>query len=149
MRKPSFSLFGKFKQLSDRENDAAGLRQQLIPYFISSHPGCQYRRYGRTRCRNKKTSISTWNRYRTSRLPPMTVATGYTTPAYTHIPAKRYTQPPMHAKNLISACSSSGTTPSTEDKSPDTTQHRPSRPDIQNLRFSPATPQDSTQQTQK
>ncbi len=40
MRKPSFSLFGKFKQLFDRENDAAGLRQQLIPYFISSHPGC-------------------------------------------------------------------------------------------------------------
>lgn len=40
MRKPSFDLFGKFKQLFDRENAAAGLRQQLIPYFISSHPGC-------------------------------------------------------------------------------------------------------------
>lgn len=40
MRKPSFELFGKFKQLFDRENQAAGLNQQLIPYFISSHPGC-------------------------------------------------------------------------------------------------------------
>lgn len=40
MRKPSFELFGRFKQLFDRENAAAGLRQQLIPYFISSHPGC-------------------------------------------------------------------------------------------------------------
>lgn len=40
MRKPSFELFGKFKQLFDHENAAAGLRQQLIPYFISSHPGC-------------------------------------------------------------------------------------------------------------
>lgn len=40
MRKPSFELFGKFKQLFDRENQAAGLKQQLIPYFISSHPGC-------------------------------------------------------------------------------------------------------------
>lgn len=40
MRKPSFELFGKFKQIFDRENQAAGLRQQLIPYFISSHPGC-------------------------------------------------------------------------------------------------------------
>ncbi|MBO4942349.1 MAG: YgiQ family radical SAM protein [Muribaculaceae bacterium] len=41
MRKPSFELFGRFKQIFDRENAAAGLRQQLIPYFISSHPGCE------------------------------------------------------------------------------------------------------------
>ena len=40
MRKPSFALFEEFKHLFDRENDTAGLRQQLIPYFISSHPGC-------------------------------------------------------------------------------------------------------------
>lgn len=40
MRKPSFELFGEFKRIFDRENEAAGLRQQLIPYFISSHPGC-------------------------------------------------------------------------------------------------------------
>lgn len=40
MRKPSFSLFEKFKQLFDDENRRSGLRQQLIPYFISSHPGC-------------------------------------------------------------------------------------------------------------
>ncbi|MDE6206230.1 MAG: YgiQ family radical SAM protein, partial [Muribaculaceae bacterium] len=40
MRKPSFDLFGQFKEIFDRENNAAGLRQQLIPYFISSHPGC-------------------------------------------------------------------------------------------------------------
>lgn len=40
MRKPSFSLFGRFKALFDRLNLKYGLRQQLIPYFISSHPGC-------------------------------------------------------------------------------------------------------------
>lgn len=40
MRKPSFELFGKFNALFERENVRAGLRQQLIPYFISSHPGC-------------------------------------------------------------------------------------------------------------
>lgn len=40
MRKPSFELFGKFNALFERENSRAGLRQQLIPYFISSHPGC-------------------------------------------------------------------------------------------------------------
>lgn len=40
MRKPPFELFGKFNALFERENQRAGLRQQLIPYFISSHPGC-------------------------------------------------------------------------------------------------------------
>lgn len=40
MRKPSFALFREFKRLFDRVNADAGLRQQLIPYFISSHPGC-------------------------------------------------------------------------------------------------------------
>ncbi len=40
MRKPSFSLFKRFKQIFDRVNRKYGLNQQLIPYFISSHPGC-------------------------------------------------------------------------------------------------------------
>ncbi|MDO4930937.1 MAG: YgiQ family radical SAM protein [Bacteroidales bacterium] len=40
MRKPSFKLFHEFKAIFDRINREAGLRQQLIPYFISSHPGC-------------------------------------------------------------------------------------------------------------
>jgi len=40
MRKPSFQYFGQFKQQFDRINREAGLNQQLIPYFISSHPGC-------------------------------------------------------------------------------------------------------------
>ncbi|MBR1415543.1 MAG: YgiQ family radical SAM protein [Prevotella sp.] len=41
MRKPSFKLFGEFKRLFDRINREEGLRQQIIPYFISSHPGCR------------------------------------------------------------------------------------------------------------
>lgn len=40
MRKPSFSLFRKFKRTFDEVNRSCGLRQQLIPYFISSHPAC-------------------------------------------------------------------------------------------------------------
>lgn len=40
MRKPSFSLFRRFKVLFDKVNHKYGLNQQLIPYFISSHPGC-------------------------------------------------------------------------------------------------------------
>lgn len=41
MRKPSFEQFRRFKTRFDRINAAAGLRQQLIPYFISSHPACR------------------------------------------------------------------------------------------------------------
>ncbi|MBD5225675.1 MAG: YgiQ family radical SAM protein [Bacteroidales bacterium] len=41
MRKPSFSQFYDFKKIFDRVNDRYSLRQQLIPYFISSHPGCR------------------------------------------------------------------------------------------------------------
>lgn len=41
MRKPSFRLFHTFKRLFDRINQQAGLHQQIIPYFISSHPGCR------------------------------------------------------------------------------------------------------------
>ncbi|HJD92738.1 MULTISPECIES: YgiQ family radical SAM protein [Bacteroides] len=41
MRKPSFSQFYEFKKIFDQVNRETGLRQQLIPYFISSHPGCR------------------------------------------------------------------------------------------------------------
>ena len=40
MRKPSFDLFSEFKLLFDRVCRKHGLKQQIIPYFISSHPGC-------------------------------------------------------------------------------------------------------------
>ena len=40
MRKPSFEQFEQFKRTFDRINREEGLRQQIIPYFISSHPGC-------------------------------------------------------------------------------------------------------------
>jgi len=39
MRKPSFELFKKFKSFFDQVNQKENLNQQLIPYFISSHPG--------------------------------------------------------------------------------------------------------------
>lgn len=40
MRKPSFKLFYDFKRIFDDINRRKKLRQQIIPYFISSHPGC-------------------------------------------------------------------------------------------------------------
>jgi uncharacterized radical SAM protein YgiQ len=40
MRKPPFSVFEQFKKIFDKINLENSLKQQLIPYFISSHPAC-------------------------------------------------------------------------------------------------------------
>lgn len=40
MRKPSFEQFFEFKKIFEKINEKHNLRQQIIPYFISSHPGC-------------------------------------------------------------------------------------------------------------
>ena len=40
MRKPSFMQFKQFKRIFDVVCRSQRLRQQIIPYFISSHPGC-------------------------------------------------------------------------------------------------------------
>lgn len=40
MRKPSFEQFFEFKKIFEEINEKHNLRQQIIPYFISSHPGC-------------------------------------------------------------------------------------------------------------
>ncbi len=41
MRKPSFKYFKKFKEKYDKIQEKHDLKQPLIPYFISSHPGCE------------------------------------------------------------------------------------------------------------
>jgi uncharacterized radical SAM protein YgiQ len=41
MRKPEFEMYHEFKKLFDRINQKHQLNQQLIPYFISSHPACK------------------------------------------------------------------------------------------------------------
>ncbi|MBN1250900.1 MAG: YgiQ family radical SAM protein [Bacteroidales bacterium] len=41
MRKPSFKFFKKFNSIFEKINKSANLNQQLIPYFISSHPASQ------------------------------------------------------------------------------------------------------------
>ncbi|MFZ4402196.1 MAG: YgiQ family radical SAM protein [Bacteroidales bacterium] len=40
MRKPSFDLFNSFKTKFDQISENAGINQQIVPYFISSHPAC-------------------------------------------------------------------------------------------------------------
>ena len=50
MRKPSFKLFRELTARFNTINNREHLRQQIIPYFISSHPGCslghKYQRIG-------------------------------------------------------------------------------------------------------
>ena len=41
MRKTDFKLFEKLKQVFESINLKHGLNQQLTPYFIASHPGCE------------------------------------------------------------------------------------------------------------
>lgn len=41
MRKPSFELFYDLKEKFESISAKKGLKQQIIPYFISSHPGCE------------------------------------------------------------------------------------------------------------
>ncbi|GAB4024783.1 MAG: hypothetical protein Fur0010_27980 [Bdellovibrio sp.] len=41
MRKPSFKLFAQFKTRFEEISKRVGLNQEIIPYFISSHPGCK------------------------------------------------------------------------------------------------------------
>ena len=40
MRKPSFEYFKIFKERFEAVSKKMGLKQEIIPYFISSHPGC-------------------------------------------------------------------------------------------------------------
>ena len=40
MRKPSWEQYERFYRFFEQVNKEAGMKQQLIPYFISSHPGC-------------------------------------------------------------------------------------------------------------
>lgn len=40
IRKPAFSVFYQFKKIFDKINKEQNLKQQLIPYFMSSHPAC-------------------------------------------------------------------------------------------------------------
>lgn len=40
MGKPSFRLFERLRMEFDKHNQNKGIRLQLVPYFISSHPGC-------------------------------------------------------------------------------------------------------------
>ncbi len=74
MRKPSFKLFDAFKKKFDRFNAKAGLKQQLIPYFISSHPGSQLEDMADLACQTKEAGFQL-EQVQDFTPTPMTVAT--------------------------------------------------------------------------
>lgn len=57
MHKPSFELYHVLSEAFRRENIAQALKLQLVPYFISSHPGCTQRDMSLLAARFKKDRI--------------------------------------------------------------------------------------------
>jgi len=74
MRKPPFSQFEEFKRLFDSVNKRHNLRQQLIPYFISSHPGCHETDMAKLAIKTKKLDFHL-EQVQDFTPTPMTVAT--------------------------------------------------------------------------
>ncbi|MDP6053913.1 MAG: YgiQ family radical SAM protein [Candidatus Latescibacteria bacterium] len=74
MRKPSFKFFHAFKKNFDRICKKAGLKQQLIPYFISSHPGSQVEDMANLACETKDLGFQL-EQVQDFTPTPMTVAT--------------------------------------------------------------------------
>jgi len=74
MRKPSFKYFYEFKRIFDQIGEKAGLNQQLIPYFISSHPGSTLESMAELACETKKLGLKL-EQVQDFTPTPMTVAT--------------------------------------------------------------------------
>jgi uncharacterized radical SAM protein YgiQ len=74
MRKPSFKYFSKFKEKFDQISKQAGLNQQLIPYFISSHPGSTLDSMANLACETKEMGFKL-EQVQDFTPTPMTVAT--------------------------------------------------------------------------
>jgi len=74
MRKPSFSYFYDFKKKFENIGKKAGLKQQLIPYFISSHPGSTIESMASLACETKNLGFRL-EQVQDFTPTPMTVAT--------------------------------------------------------------------------
>lgn len=74
MRKPSFKYFYDFKKKFDEICAQVGLKQQLIPYFISSHPGSTSESMANLACETKELGFQL-EQVQNFTPTPMTVAT--------------------------------------------------------------------------
>ncbi len=74
MRKPSFDHFKEFKKKFDEVDKKHNLNQQLVPYFISSHPGCEVEDMANLACETKEMGFEL-EQVQDFTPTPMTVAT--------------------------------------------------------------------------
>ena len=74
MRKPSFKLFKQFNEIFEKTNKEHGISQQLIPYFISSHPGTTEKDMAELATETKKLNF-TLEQVQDFTPTPMTLAT--------------------------------------------------------------------------
>ena len=105
MRKPSFKAFEKFKEIFDRINAKYRLNQQLIPYFISSHPGCSDHDMAELAVKTKKMGFHL-EQIQDFTPSPMTLAseiyyTGYHPYTLEKIPCARSRSEKMHQRQFF------------------------------------------------
>jgi uncharacterized radical SAM protein YgiQ len=74
MRKPSFKYFEIFKKKFDEVSRNMNLNQEIIPYFISSHPGCNVEDMAELAVKTKKLGYKL-EQVQDFTPTPMTVAT--------------------------------------------------------------------------
>lgn len=74
MRKPSFNYFKKFNSIFNKINEKHNLKQQLVPYFISSHPASTEEEMANLACETKKLDFNL-EQVQDFTPTPMTVAT--------------------------------------------------------------------------
>ncbi len=92
MRKPSFEHFKQFTKLFHKIDKKFNLRQQLIPYFISSHPGCEQEDMANLACETKELGFQL-EQVQDFTPTPMTVATVMYYSGYHPYTMKEYTTP--------------------------------------------------------
>lgn len=92
MRKPSFEHFKEFTKIFNRIDKKFNLRQQLIPYFISSHPGCEQEDMANLACETKELGFQL-EQVQDFTPTPMTVATVMYYSGYHPYTMKEYTTP--------------------------------------------------------
>lgn len=107
MRKPSFKEFYEFKRFFDKVNKEENLHEQIIPYFISSHPGCHEEDMAELAVITKDLDFHL-EQVQDFTPTPMTVSTGPGILDMTRIPLNPCSLPRHHVRNWHSGSSSFG-----------------------------------------
>ncbi len=110
MRKPSFAQFYEFKKTFDKVNRELNLKQQIIPYFISSHPGCTEEDMAELAVITKRLDFHL-EQVQDFTPTPMTIATEAWYTAIIPILCNRSFLPRRKRKNWRNECSFSGINP--------------------------------------